>query len=78
MFILQDINNYETTGSDKFCEFDREINQNITPSCFHSYKENIWLKNMQLIETKRCFILFRNIVSEFYLIVLSLPLLTDL
>ena len=27
---------------------------------FHNYKENIWLKNMQLIETKRCFVFFQK------------------
>ena len=32
---------------------------------FHNYKENIWLKNVQLIISKRCFVLFRNVVSEF-------------
>ena len=41
---------------------------------FHNYKENIWLKNMQLIETKRCFVFSRNVVSEFSN--LGLPLLT--
>ena len=32
---------------------------------FHNYKENIWLINVQLIISKRCFVLFRNVVSEF-------------
>ena len=32
---------------------------------FHNYENNIWLKNMQLIESKRCFVLFRNEESEF-------------
>ena len=54
MFILQDINNYETTGSDKFCEFDREINQIIAPSCFIITK--YMAQNMQLIKSK--FVLF--------------------
>ena len=44
---------------------------------FHNYKENIWLKNMQLIESNRCFVPFRNEESEFW-ILLSLPLLTGL
>ena len=30
MFILQEMNNYETTRSDEFAEFDREIIQNTT------------------------------------------------
>ena len=45
MFILQDISNYETTGSDKFCKFDREINQNITPSCSTITKKIYGSKN---------------------------------
>ena len=46
-------NNYETTRSDEFCELDRDIIQNATPSCFTVINsENIWLKNMQLIKFK--------------------------
>ena len=40
MFILQEMNNYETTRSDEFCELDRKI----IPK--YKIKENIWLKNM--------------------------------
>ena len=52
-FILQDINNYESTRSDKFCEFDREIlHCYINTELFHNYIENIWLKIVQLIKSK--------------------------
>ena len=39
MFILQEITNYETTRSDEFREFDREIILNTTPSCFTKSKK---------------------------------------
>ena len=74
MFILQDINNYETTGSDKFCKFDREINQNITPSCF-IITMKIMAQKMQLIESKKCFVPFRNEVSEFLMFKFNRPLI---
>ena len=51
------MNNYETTRSDELCEFDREIIQNTTQKLFHKIKENIWLKNMQLIKFERRFAL---------------------
>ena len=39
MFILQEMSNYETTRSDEFCEFDGEIIQNATQSCFTKSKK---------------------------------------
>ena len=57
------MNNYETTGSDKFCKFDREMSKKIEP--FHNYNENIWLENTQLIKFSEVFALLRNVVSEF-------------
>ena len=57
MFILQEMSNYETTRSDEFCEFDGKIIQNATQKLFHKIKENIWLKNMQLIKFERRFAL---------------------
>ena len=51
MFILQEMSNYETTRSDEFCEFDGDPKYNT--KLFHKIKENIWLKNMQLIKFER-------------------------
>ena len=53
MFILQEMSNYETTRSDEFCEFDGDPKYNT--KLFHKIKENIWLKNMQLIKFERRF-----------------------
>ena len=53
------MNNYETTRSDEFCEFDREIIQNTTQSCF-TKSENIWLKNMRLIKFDRHLVLYKH------------------
>ena len=51
------MSNYETTRSDEFCEFDGEIIQNTTQSCFTKSKKKVWLKNMQLIKFERRFAL---------------------
>ena len=51
------MSNYETTRSDEFCEFDEEIIQKYNTKLFHKIKENIWLKNMQLIKFERRFAL---------------------
>ena len=39
MFILQEMNNYETTRSDEFCEFDREIIQKYNTKLFHKIRK---------------------------------------
>ena len=61
MFILQEINNYETTRSDEFCELDREIIQNTTRSCFTTSKKIHGSKTCNWLNT-RDVSLFRNIV----------------
>ena len=56
MFTLQEMNHYETTRSDEFCEFDKEIIQ-IQHKAVSQNQKNIWLKNMQFVKFERRFAL---------------------
>ena len=58
MFILLGINNYETTVRS-------EPNYSTTPSCFAVKKENIWLKNMQLIKTPFTWYRIRMVTTSY-------------
>ena len=61
MFILQEMNNYETTRSDEFGVFDREIMQNTTRSCFTKSKKIYGSKTCNW-SNSRDVSLFRSIV----------------
>ena len=74
MFILQEMNNYETTRSDEFCEFDREIIQNTTQSCFTKSKKIYGSKTCNWLNS-RDVSLFRNVVyTGIFIFFLNLPL----
>lgn len=43
---------------------------------FHNYKENIWLKNMQLVKSKRCFISLETYSKRVFNYFKKLPVLS--